>query len=106
MVNAESPKASDSMVCTDCGLSCRLFGKHRNGLQRFRCQQCRKTFTESHARFFGSMTVSKDKALLALQLLVEGNSLRSTERITGIDRNTIMRLLVVAGERCDALLTK
>jgi len=36
--------------------------------------------------------------------LVEGNSIRSTERITGIDRNTIMRLLVLAGERCDRLM--
>jgi hypothetical protein len=29
----------------------------------------------------GASTVSEDKALLTLQLLVEGNSLRSTERI-------------------------
>lgn len=50
------------------------------------------------------MTVSEDKSLLALQLLVEGNSIRSTERTVGIDRNTIMRLLVVAGERCERLL--
>jgi IS1 family transposase len=52
------------------------------------------------------MTVSEDKALLALQLLVEGNSIRSTERITGIDRNTIMRLLVVAGERCERAMSE
>ena len=50
------------------------------------------------------MTVSEEKALLAIQLLVEGNSIRSTERIVGIDRNTIMRLLVVAGQRCERLL--
>lgn len=50
------------------------------------------------------MTVDEEKALLALQLLVEGNSIRSTERITGIDRNTIMRLLVLAGERCEQMM--
>jgi IS1 family transposase len=51
------------------------------------------------------MTVAEDKALLAIQLLVEGNSIRSTERICGIDRNTIMRLLVLAGERCEKLMS-
>jgi IS1 family transposase len=50
------------------------------------------------------MTVDENKAVLALQLLVEGNSVRSTERITGIDRNTILRLLVLAGERCERLM--
>ncbi len=53
----------------------------------------------------GSLLVSEDKALLALQLLVEGNSIRSTERITGLDRNTVMRVLVLAGERCERLLS-
>ena len=41
--------------------------------------------------------------MLALQLLLEGNSIRSTERITKIDRNTIMRLLVLAGQRMRGL---
>ncbi len=41
---------------------------------------------------------------MALQLLLEGNSICSTERITGMDRNTIMSLLVKAGERCEKLM--
>ena len=50
------------------------------------------------------MYISEESAILALRLLLEGNSIRSTERITGMDRNTIMSLLVKAGERCSALL--
>jgi len=50
------------------------------------------------------MTTPPDKALLALQLLFEGNSIRSTQRIAGIDQNTIMKLLVVAGEKCEKLM--
>jgi IS1 family transposase len=50
------------------------------------------------------MTVPIDKALLALQLLIEGTSVRSTERITGLHRDTILRVLVVAGQKCEALL--
>ncbi len=45
-----------------------------------------------------------DAALRALQCLVEGCSIRSTERLTGINRNTIMSLLVLAGERCQVLM--
>jgi IS1 family transposase len=50
------------------------------------------------------MYIPQDRAALALQLLLEGNSIRSTERITRLDRNTIMRLLVLAGERCQTLM--
>jgi IS1 family transposase len=50
------------------------------------------------------MIVPEEKALLAIQLLLEGTSIRSTERITGLHRDTIMRLLVLAGERCRALM--
>jgi len=66
--------------------------------------QCGKTFTEEHARLFAPMTVPEDKALLAIQLLIEGTSVRTVERITGLHRDTILRLLVLAGERCIALI--
>jgi len=50
--------------------------------------------------------VADDKALLALSLLVEGNSLRSSERISGLDINTIMKILVHAGEKCEKVMAK
>jgi IS1 family transposase len=62
--------------------------------------KCGKTYTEEHSRLFGPMIVPERKALLAIQLLIEGTSIRSTERITGLHRDTIIRLLVTAGERC------
>ena len=42
----------------------------------------------------------KEKQLAVLRCLVEGNSIRSTERITGVYRNTVMRLLVKFGNAC------
>jgi IS1 family transposase len=51
-----------------------------------------------------SMYIPQEKAVLALRLLLEGNSIRSTERITELDRNTIMSLLVKAGDRCQTLM--
>src|SRR5437763_16802914 len=97
-------KAASTMTCAACAVSCQGFGKHRNGLRRFRCPQCGKTYTEAHKLTLDTMYISEDRAVLALQLLLEGNSIRSTERITGLDRNTIMRLLVRAGERCKKLM--
>ena len=41
-----------------------------------------------------------------ISCLVEGNSIRSTERMTDTHRDTIMRLLVETGEGCAALLDK
>lgn len=41
-----------------------------------------------------------DKKLMIINLLVEGNSIRSIERITGVHRDTICRLLVKVGNQC------
>ena len=50
------------------------------------------------------MTTPQDKVLLALRLLVEGNSIRSIERTTELHRDTILRLLVLVGEKCEKLM--
>ena len=94
----------NGMTCEACAAMCQRFGRHRNGLRRFRCPLCRKTYTEVHSRVLDTMYISQDRAVLALQLLLEGNSIRSTERITGMDRNTIMSLIVKAGEHCKTLM--
>ena len=48
--------------------------------------------------------LSKDKQVAAIGALVEGSSIRSIERITGVHRDTIMRLGVRVGHGCAALL--
>jgi uncharacterized phage-associated protein len=50
------------VACHDCQSNCNRFGKHRNGLQRYRCSQCRRTFTEDHTRPLGEMRLPFDKA--------------------------------------------
>jgi transposase-like protein/IS1 family transposase len=99
-------KDAISMTCQECNIDCQRYGKHRNGLRRFRCPRCKKTYTEAHRRVMDSMYIPHEKAVMALRLLLEGNSIRSTERITDLDRNTIMSLLVKAGDRCNSLLTE
>jgi IS1 family transposase len=48
--------------------------------------------------------ISPEKKLAVISALLEGNSVRSTERMSGIHRDTICRLLVEAGNRCTELL--
>jgi hypothetical protein len=87
-------------------MRCQRFGAHRNGLHRFRCPNRKKTYTEPHKRLIEGMNLADEKALLALKLMVDGNSLRRTERITGVEINTLMKLLVRAGEKCEKVMEK
>lgn len=48
--------------------------------------------------------VPKERQVQVLNALVEGNSIRSIERMTGTHRDTIMRLLCRVGGRCAHLL--
>jgi hypothetical protein len=82
------------------------FGKDRKGNQRFRCKACGKTVTELPARPIENMTLPEDKMLLCLKLLVDGVSIRAIERITEVHRDTVLKLLVAAGEKCDRLMTE
>jgi IS1 family transposase len=50
--------------------------------------------------------LTPEKKALVLTHLVEGSSIRSIERITGVNRNTIMTLLVDAGERAQEILDR
>ena len=97
-------KAEATMTCESCEVKCQRFGTHRNGLRRFRCPQCHKTYTEAHAPALEGSYIPQERIVLALRLMVEGNSLRSTERITGLDINTLMKILVKAGEKCEKIL--
>jgi transposase-like protein/IS1 family transposase len=92
------------MTCHNCSSLCKKFGKFGpQRIQRYRCNQCKKTFSEEHEKAqgpLGDMRISLDKAEMCLQLLLEGNSVRSIQRITGLHQVTILKLLVLAGKRC------
>ncbi len=103
----QAEQAKSATVCPVCGLNAKLFGRHRNGLQRYRCLGCRKTFTEAHERGFRVEDYLNDpKGIMAIQLLLEGCSVRTVERITGIRRDSVLKLMLIAGERCEALMSR
>lgn len=91
------------MNCNHCGEDVAVkFGKDRKGQQRYRCLACRKTFVESHA--LAGMQTSLKEAVMALRMLLEGMSLRAASRLTGLDRETILRAMIQAGEQCRAFM--
>ena len=94
------------MQCASCEGAAIRWGKDRAGNQRWKCKACGVTRTELPANPLAPMRLPMDRAVLVLQLLVEGMSIRSTERVTGHHRDTITRLLVLAGDRCAALLDR
>lgn len=48
--------------------------------------------------------LSTEKQTMAIGALVEGASIRSVERMTGIHRDTIMRLMVRTGQNCEEIM--
>ena len=50
--------------------------------------------------------LSEKKRLGVLHLLIEGNSIRSTSRLTGVHKCTIAKHLVAAGQHCQQLLDR
>src|ERR1051325_5848405 len=77
-------------------------GKDRKGNPRFRCLTCGATWTE-RAKPLGEMRISMKDATLALNMLLEGMSVRACERITGLHRDTICDLILTVGANCERL---
>lgn len=92
------------MQCPACQAEARRFGRNRNGSQRYQCRDCRRTFTPEGDRPLGNMRLDAAKAVLCLRMLLEGTSVRSVERLTDVNRNTILSLLVTVGPRCQQFL--
>jgi transposase-like protein/IS1 family transposase len=92
------------MNCETCNKPAQRYGKDRKGNQRFRCLTCKRSWLTPQEKPLGEMRLPIEKALSVLQHLVEGCSIRSTERITGVEKRTILNLLETVGERCEQLM--
>jgi len=57
-------------------------------------------FTDARDSTLDGMYLPLDKAELILRMLLEGNSISSVVRLTDIHQKTILKLLVLAGEKC------
>lgn len=94
------------MTCHNCRIECKRKGRDRKGTQRFQCRQCSKTFLEPQEKPLDGMYLPLDKAEMVLRLLLEGSSVSSVERITEVHHTTILKLLVLAGEKCERIMAE
>ena len=70
-------------------------------MQRFRClnPSCGKTFNEQR-RFIG-LCLDEAKIVQIVRCLTEGVGVRATARLTGCNRNTVLEVVRVIGEKCE-----
>ena len=84
-------------------VKCGTYGKsHRQMLQ---CNVCKHKFSETrNTAFFG--TKYSDETIKRIILCVaEGNGVRNTARILGLSKDAVNRIIKIAGEHCDNVLS-
>ena len=74
------------------------YGK-RKQIRLLSCHACKARFSERKGTALFHSCLPQEKAVSVLQHLVEGNGVRQTERLTGVHRDTVMRLARRAGEQ-------
>lgn len=78
-------------------------GKKEKGIRLVFCKSCGTYFSERKGTALYQSRLSQSKAVEVLSHVVEGNGVRSTSRLTGVNRSTISRLTKIAGEHAAAL---
>jgi IS1 family transposase/transposase-like protein len=101
-MNAATPTSAPA--CRTCGGRTIGWGRDQHGNPRRFCKACKVSFSIVPPRPLGTMRLDLGKATLVVSLLTEGSSIRSAERVTGVHRDTICRLLRVVGGKCADLL--
>ncbi len=94
------------MDCPSCGLAGRRFGRNRNGSQRYQCRECNNTYTDLGSGPPNGNYLPAELVADCLSWLLEGCSIRTVERQTGVNRNTIMSYMVQAGQQCERFLAE
>lgn len=86
------------MTCAICKHGeARKHGKwDRTSVQRYRCRDCRATFSEQRPKPLGNQYTPFDKAAKIIELLNEGMSVRAVSRVMDVTQGTILALLKTA----------
>ncbi|MCC7085364.1 MAG: IS1 family transposase [Pirellulales bacterium] len=80
-------------------------GSTKSGDTRYRCTLCGKSWT-AFTQAFSGMRVGMDMAVRIVSMLCEGVSVRGTSRLTGVDKNTVIGLACLVGQRCEEYMAR
>src|SRR5947209_3999451 len=76
------------------------FAKARHRL--LYCRLCKARFSEFKGTPFFNSKLPPDKVLAVLGHLAEGCGVRQTARLVGVNKDTVIRLALLAGEHAEA----
>jgi transposase-like protein len=74
-----------------------------NGHQRYRCLECKQTFSESFDTIYYYRHVSPEQIRQVLQAHSEGSSLRGIARTTGLAYNTVVNVIRAASAKAQLI---
>jgi hypothetical protein len=77
-------------------------GGYDRGIPRLLCNVCDSTFSARYRTAYCEVRAEEQIYTIAMRALAEGNSLRGTDRIVGVDKDTICRWLDLGGWHCRA----
>jgi transposase-like protein/IS1 family transposase len=72
-------------------------GSDKNGNPRKRCKICGTSYVYRQFTALGEMRIDLDEAARAIEMLCEGMSVRAVCRLTGLNKQTVLKLVVRAG---------
>ena len=108
-MNALSKFCCQNKKCPDYGkrgannLSvCGRFGKNDH-IRLLYCKTCKIRFSERKGTPLFRMKIDEGKAISLLSHISESCGIRKTERLVGVNRNTVMRYCRLAGEHAKEL---
>ena len=97
-------------VCTDYGKpqtesqkNIVKFGKSKAGRQRYKCNSCEETFTETKGTIFYRRRTPEKEIIETLAFLAEGSRISSVARVKGHKEDTILAWLRDAAEHAEAI---
>jgi len=81
------------------------YGRSKQGLQRYLCKDCDKTFNENHGTLFYRKRKSPKEIIEVLVLLANGSNLSAIVEAKGYKAETIEGWLIEAAEHAEEINT-
>jgi transposase-like protein len=98
--------------------NCKDFGLRNHGNIKYRgkygkdkskdllyCKTCGKRFSSTRATAFFGLHLSEEKIGQIIHHAAEGVGVRATARLLGLDKDTVNRVILRAGEHCQLVLS-
>src|SRR5262245_23212170 len=87
------------MIAPACTHAWKKNGVDKFGTPRLRCKICGKSKLDRPPTTLGTLRTDLDTAAQVVDMLCEGLSIRAVSRLTKLDKNTVMRIMVYAGQQ-------